>query len=52
MVVSIFSIPDKDGRKRFLEESFLLADVKLDIILEMFFLVMNNANVDFQARNL
>ncbi len=35
MVVSTFSVLDKDGRERFFEESFLLADVRLDIVLEM-----------------
>ncbi len=33
MVVSIFSVSDKNGRERFFEESFLLADVKGDIVL-------------------
>ena len=52
IVVSIFSISDKDTKKRFFEESFLLAKVKSDIVLEMFFLTMNNADVDFQAWDL
>ncbi len=47
MVVSTFSISDKDGRERFFEESFLLADVMLDIVLGMPFLTMSNADVDF-----
>ncbi len=52
MVVSTFSVLNKDGRKRFFEKSFLLADVKPDIVLEMPFLTMNNADVDFQAWDL
>ncbi len=52
MVVSTFSISDKDGRERFFEENFLLANVKLDIVLGMPFLTMSNADVNFQARNL
>ncbi len=52
MVVSTFSVLDKDGRERFFKESFLLADVRPDIVLEMPFLTMSNADVDFQARNL
>ncbi len=52
MVVSTFSVLDKDRRERFFEESFLLADVSPDIVLEMPFLTMSNANVDFQARDL
>ncbi len=52
MVVSIFSVSDKDGRERFFEKSFLLADVRLDIVLEMPFLTMGNADIDFQAQDL
>ncbi len=52
MVVSTFSVSDKDGRERFFEENFLLADVSRDIVLGMPFLTMSNADVNFQARNL
>ncbi len=52
MVVSTFSVSDKDGRERFFEESLLLADVKPDIVLRMPFLTMSNADNDFQAWNL
>ena len=52
MVVSIFSILNKDDKKRFFEESFLLANVKLDTVLKMFFLTMSNADIDFYARDL
>ncbi len=43
---------DKDGKERFFEESFLLADVRPDIVFGMLFLTMSNTNVDFQARDL
>ncbi len=52
MVVSIFSLSDKHRKKRFFEESFLLADVSPDIVLRMPFLTMSNADVDFQAWHL
>ena len=52
MVVSTFFVLDEDSRERFFEESFLLADVKLDIVFGMPFQTMSNANVDFQARDL
>ena len=52
MVVSTFSLLDKDGWERFFEESFLLADVKPDTVLGISFLTISNADVDFQARNL
>ncbi len=52
MVVPTFLVSDKDGRERFFEESFLLADVSPDIVLGMPFLTMSNADVDFQAQDL
>ncbi len=52
MVVSTFSVSDNDGKERFFEESFLLADVRPDIVLGMPFLTISNTDVNFQARNL
>ena len=52
IVVSTFFVLDENGRKRFFEESFLLTDVKLEIMLEMLFLTISNANVDLQTQNL
>ena len=52
MVVSTFSVSDKDSKERFFKKSFLLAEVKPEIVLEMLFLTMNNADVNFQARDL
>ncbi len=43
---------DLYGRKRFFKESFLLADVKPDIVFGMRFQTMNNADIDFQAQDL
>ncbi len=52
MIVSIFSMSDKDRRERFFEESFLLADVRPNIVLKMPFLIISNTDINFQARNL
>ncbi len=52
IIVSTFSMLDKDGKEKFFEKSFLLADVKPDVVLVMFFLTMSNADIDFQARDL
>ncbi len=52
MVVSTFSVSDKDGRERFFKENFLLADVKLDVVLRILFLTISNVDVDIQARDL
>ncbi len=42
---------NKDGKERFVEESFLLADIKSDAVLGMPFLTINNTDVDFQVRD-
>ena len=52
MVVSIFSLLNKNDREKFFEESFLWADIKLDTMLEIPFLTMRNVDIDLQAWNL
>ena len=52
MVIFNFFILDKDHKKRFFEENFLLANVKLDIVLRIFFLTISNVNIDFQTQDL
>ncbi len=52
MVVSIFSMSDKDNKERFFKESFLFADVKPDIVFGMPFRTMSNADINFQAWDL
>ncbi len=49
IVVSTFFVPNKDGKERFFEKSFLLANVKSDIVFEIHFLTINNTDVDFEA---
>ncbi len=50
IVVSIFSLFDKDSRERLFEENFLLADIKQDVVFGIFFLTMSNADIDFKLR--
>lgn len=52
MVVSTFSILNKDYRLRLFKKNFLLAKVKPDIDLEIPFLPMSNADIDFQAQDI
>ena len=47
MAIATFSIQDKSGRARFLEEIFLLADTSMEVVLEMLFLALNNADIQF-----
>ena len=52
MVVVAFSVTDKANRARFFEETFLVANVSLKIVLGMPFLTMSGADVDFLGREL
>ena len=51
IVVTTFSILDKNSREKFFEKSFLLTEVKLDIVFKIHFLTMSN-NINFQAWDL
>ncbi len=42
MIASTFFILDKDGREMFFKESFLLTNVKPDVVLGMLFLTISN----------
>ena len=47
MVIADFQVEDKDGRSRFFQETFLVADTKFEVILGMPFLKLSNADVSF-----
>ena len=45
MVIAIFSVHNKARKVCFFEETFLLADINMDVILGMLFLTLSNADV-------
>ena len=47
MVLADFQVEDKLGRVRFFQETFLLADISAEIVLDMPFLTFSNANIQF-----
>ena len=47
IVIADFQVEDKDGRSRFFQETFLVADTKFEVILGMPFLKLSNADVSF-----
>lgn len=51
MVIARFSIQDKTCKFRFFEETFLLANTSMDVILGMSFLVLSNANILFNTES-
>ena len=50
MVIVDFQVEDKSGRSRFFQEIFLVADMKFEVILRMFFLKLSNADVSFNEK--
>lgn len=47
-----FWVIDKLGQIRFFEETFLLADISIKVVLEMLFLYLSNTNVYFDKKEL
>ena len=47
MVIADFQVENKGGRRRFFQETFLVADTKFKVILEMSFLKLSNVDVLF-----
>ena len=52
MVLANFQVEDKLGRARFFQETFLLADISMEVVLGMFFLIFSNTNVQFVEKEL
>ena len=52
MVVAAFSVQDKANQIRFFEETFLVANVSLEVVFGMPFLILSGADVDFLGREL
>ena len=50
MVIADFQIEDKLSRARFLQESFLLADTSIEVVLKMLFLIFSNGNIQFAEK--
>ena len=51
MAIAGFSIQDKSGRARFFEETFLLADTSMEVVLGMPFLSLSNADIQFDTES-
>ena len=49
MVVAAFSVVNKANQVRFFEETFLVANVSLEVVLGIPFFILSGANVDFSG---
>ena len=52
MVIAGFQVIDKLGRARFFQETFLLADTTMEVVLGMPFLTFSNADIQFAEKEL
>ena len=51
MTIAGFSIQDKLDRAQFFEETFLLANTSIKVVLGMFFLALSNADILFDTES-
>ena len=52
IVLASFQVEDKQGRARYFQETFLMADTSMEVVLGMTFLTSNNANIQFAKKEL
>ena len=52
MVIAGFQVEDKLGRARFFQESFLLAETSMKIVLGILFFTLSNADIQFAEKEL
>ena len=52
MVIAAFQVVDKLGRSQFFQETFLLTDISMEVVLGMSFLFLSNADVQFAKKKL
>ena len=52
MVIAALQVVDKLGRSWFFQETFLLADISMEVVLGMAFFIFSNANVQFAEKEL
>ena len=52
MVLASFQIQDKLGTARFFQETFLLANISVEVVLGMSFVTLSNADIQFAEKKL
>lgn len=52
MVVTSFEVLDKPGRALYFQKTFSLAEISMEVVFGMPFLILNNANVKFADKEL
>ena len=52
MVIAAFQVVDKLGHSWLFQETFLLANISMDVVLGMLFLILSNADIQFVEKEL
>ena len=52
IVIAYFQVEDKIGRPKFFQKTFLVTNTKLEVVLEMLFLKINNTDMAFGEKTL
>ena len=52
MVITDFQVKNKASKPRFFQEIFLVANIKFEVILRIFYLKISNADISFGERTL
>lgn len=52
MIIASFQMDDKDKKSCFLEKTFLLAEISINVVFEMSFFILRNIVVKFNNHEL
>ena len=52
MIIAAFRVVNKLGRSWFFQETFLLAEISMEVVLAMLFLTFSNVDVQFAEKKL
>lgn len=50
MIITTFLVNNKNKKSRFLEETFLLIEISMNIAFGIFFLILSNIKIDFNTQ--
>ena len=50
-VIAFFFVEDQEVKSYFFDETFLLADISIDVVLGMAFLTLSNVEIDLASRH-
>lgn len=52
MIITSFLVDNKDMKSQIFEKTFLLADISINVVFEIFFFILYNIKIDFNNQKL